>query len=86
MDPLAVGVVVFVIVLVGIALMAARVQAGKPLSEFGSRRGRAPSGPVSEQLEYQDMTELLEATNVRRRAQGLPERTVSDVIREFGGE
>jgi hypothetical protein len=32
-----------------------------------------------------ELDELLEATNKRRRARGLPERTRSDVQREFGG-
>ena len=27
---------------------------------------------------------MLEATNARRRARGLPERTLADAIREFG--
>lgn len=34
----------------------------------------------------QDLDELLEATNARRRARGLPERTREDVKREFGGQ
>ena len=33
-----------------------------------------------------DLDQLLEATNARRRARGLPERTRADVEREFGGE
>jgi hypothetical protein len=32
-----------------------------------------------------ELEELLEATNARRRARGLPERTLEDVKREFGG-
>lgn len=32
-----------------------------------------------------EIEELLEATNARRRARGLPERTREDVEREFGG-
>jgi hypothetical protein len=33
-----------------------------------------------------ELDELLEATNARRRARGLPERTREDVKREFGGQ
>jgi len=29
---------------------------------------------------------MLAVTNARRRARGLPERSVTDAIREFGGE
>jgi hypothetical protein len=32
----------------------------------------------------QDLLEMLEATNARRRARGLPERTAADAEREFG--
>lgn len=37
-------------------------------------------------LADRELDELLEATNARRRARGLPERTREDVKREFGGE
>jgi hypothetical protein len=47
---------------------------------------RAPRQIVEEReaLEAEDLDELLEATNARRRARGLPERTRADVQREFG--
>jgi hypothetical protein len=32
-----------------------------------------------------ELDQLLEATNARRRARGLPERTRDEVRREFGG-
>ena len=35
-------------------------------------------------LADRDLDELLEATNARRRARGLPERTREEVQREFG--
>jgi hypothetical protein len=35
-------------------------------------------------LADRELDELLEATNARRRARGLPERTREDVKREFG--
>jgi hypothetical protein len=87
MDPLAIGVVVFVAVLVALALVSARANAGKPLSEFGAReRPASAAAPSSSQLEYQDLAEMLEATNARRRARGLPERSMTDAMREFGAE
>jgi hypothetical protein len=36
-------------------------------------------------LAERELDELLEATNARRRARGLPERTREEVRREFGG-
>jgi hypothetical protein len=39
-----------------------------------------------EYLADRDLNELLEATNARRRARGLPERTREDVKREFDPE
>ena len=36
--------------------------------------------------EQSDLAELLEATNVRRRAAGLPERTVQELREELGSE
>jgi hypothetical protein len=38
----------------------------------------------AKQLDERDLDELLEATNARRRAKGLPERTREEVEREFG--
>jgi hypothetical protein len=35
-------------------------------------------------LEAEDLDQLLEATNARRRARGLPERSREDVHREYG--
>lgn len=37
----------------------------------------------AERLEERDLGELLETTNARRRARGLPERTLEEVKREF---
>jgi hypothetical protein len=37
------------------------------------------------QLADRELDELLEATNARRRARGLPERTREQARREFGG-
>jgi hypothetical protein len=40
----------------------------------------------SERDADRELDQLLEATNARRRARGLPDRTLEDVRREFGGE
>ena len=37
-----------------------------------------------EYLADRELDQLLEATNARRRARGLPERSREDVLREFG--
>lgn len=34
-------------------------------------------------LEAEDLAQLLTATNARRRARGLPERTLRDVVRDY---
>ncbi len=87
MDPLAVGVIVFVVLLVALALLSARANRRRPLSDFGNRRAvDTEDGTPEPELEYQDLAEMLDATNARRRARGLPERSLSDAIREFGDE
>jgi hypothetical protein len=40
---------------------------------------------AGQELDERELDELLEATNARRRARGLPERTREDALREFGG-
>jgi Heavy-metal resistance len=65
----------------------------------GSRRGgrTADQGPLGlrspreilearEQLEAEDLTQLLEACNARRRRRGEPERTIEDVERSLARE
>jgi hypothetical protein len=81
-DPFAVVVIVVVAVAVGAAVLSAKANAGKPLSEFGNgtelRFGATATG-----LDEQDLQELLAATNARRRARGLTERSLADAIEEF---
>jgi hypothetical protein len=48
-------------------------------NDFNEQRRRRES-----YLADRDLDELLETTNARRRARGLPERTREDVQREFG--
>jgi hypothetical protein len=82
MDPFAVGLVVVVTLAVLGMVLCARASAGKPLSEFGHvpdlRAGASPRA-----LDNQDLEEILAATNARRRARGLPDRSLADAIREF---
>jgi hypothetical protein len=86
-DAFEIGVLVAVAAAVLACCLAARASAGKRLGEFGARRhhSRASTSEAAGSDE-QDLHEMLEATNARRRARGLPERTVADAEREFGGE
>lgn len=77
---------VFAIVLLAFVLLAtcgcvlaARAHRGKPLSAFGQ-----PPRRLEAALETEDLEQMLAVTNARRRARGLPERSLSDAIREFG--
>jgi hypothetical protein len=49
------------------------------MEDFGEQRRRRAAYQADRELD-----ELLEATNARRRARGLPERTRDEVQREFG--
>ena len=82
MDPFAAVVIVVVVLAVGAAVLAAKANAGKPLSEFG-KRPELRLAPSATGLEEQDLQELLAATNARRRARGLTERSLADAIEEF---
>jgi hypothetical protein len=73
---------------VGVACcLAARASAGKRVGEFGRNRdrGRLTAAEAASRDE-QDLREMLAVTNARRRQRGLPERSVADAIREFGGD
>jgi hypothetical protein len=86
-DPFAIGVVVVVVAMILASCLAARASAGKRLSEFGARgRDRRPTPEADSALDAEDLAEMLAVTNARRRARGLPERSVAEAIREFGGE
>jgi hypothetical protein len=83
-DAFELGVLVVTAAAVVACCLAARASAGKPLSEFGRKR-RAHRGPASEasRRDEEDLRDMLAVTNARRRARGLPERSVADAIREF---
>lgn len=79
------------VVIVAVAILgtcvAAHASRGKPLAEFGARRRRQHHGLRRDDvLEAEDLREMLEVTNERRRARGLPERSIADAYREFGGD
>lgn len=67
------------------AVFCARASAGKPLSEFGRGPDARPVAS-SRALDDQDLEQMLDATNARRRARGLPDRSLADAIREFETE
>jgi hypothetical protein len=81
-DPFAIGVLAAVAIAVAAAVLAGLANRRKPLSEFGAR----PRRPSTDALETEDLQQMLDATNARRRARGLPERSLGDAIREFGDE
>ncbi len=59
------------------------------LAEIGEqqrRQGQDVATRRERQLEDRDLEELLEATNARRRARGLPERSREEARREFGSD
>ena len=86
-DGFEIGVLVVIAAAVIACCLAARASRGKRVGEFGQRRSvnRANTAEVARR-EAEDLQEMLEATNQRRRARGLPERTLADAIREFGDE
>jgi Tfp pilus assembly protein PilX len=85
-DAFELGVLVVVAVLVLACCLAARASAGKRVSEFGRSRNRRLAPAEAARRDEQDLQEMLAVTNARRRARGLPERSVADAIREFGGD
>ena len=87
MDAFEIGVLVVVAAAVLACCLAARASAGKRLGEFGARHNANRASASDAALrDAEDLQEMLEATNVRRRARGLPERTLADALREFGGD
>jgi hypothetical protein len=87
MDAFELGVLVVVAATVLACCLAARASAGKPVSEFGRNRDRRrlTAAEVARRDE-EDLRDMLAVTNARRRARGLPERSVADAVREFGGD
>ena len=87
MDAFELGVLVVVAGIVLLCCLAARASAGKRVSEFGrSRESHRVTAAEASRRDEQDLSEMLAVTNARRRARGLPERSVADAIREFGGD
>jgi hypothetical protein len=86
-DAFEIGVLAVVFAAVVSCCLAARASAGKHLSEFGGHARRARDAAAAAAAEdAADLQDMLAVTNARRRARGLPERSVADAIREFGGE
>jgi len=86
-DAFEIGVLVAVAAAVLACCVAARASAGKRVGDFGSRRRAGhPEASDTACRDAQDLQEMLDATNARRRARGLPDRTAADAEREFGGD
>lgn len=87
MDAFELGVLTVVAAMIIACCLAARASSGKPLSEFGRGRDRRPaSASRSGGSDEDDLRDMLAVTNARRRARGLPERTMADAMREFGAD
>jgi hypothetical protein len=84
-DPFAVALFLVLVIAVAGAVLSARASAGKPLGEFGRRPASRPAAS-SHALDHQDLEQMLAATNALRQARGLPERSLTDAIREFETE
>jgi hypothetical protein len=81
-SPLFLVMIGLAALLLMLALIAA-VTAGPRPRATGPGAARAlPEG--DEALDAEDLVELLEVTNTRRRARGLAARTPEDLDREFG--
>jgi hypothetical protein len=67
-----------------VSLEEVELQVFAEISEQQRSREKQSTERRERQLDDRDLDELLEATNARRRARGLPERTREEVQREFG--
>jgi hypothetical protein len=86
-DPFLIGTVAVIAVAILGTCVTGRASRGKPLAEFGVRRHHQNRGfRRDELLEAEDLREMLAVTNERRRARGLPERSIADAYREFGDD
>jgi hypothetical protein len=83
-DPFEIGVLGAVALAALASCLAARANKGRRLSEFGVHRHRAADAQAARDRE--DLEEMLAVTNARRRARGLPERSLADAMREFGAD
>lgn len=87
MDAFEIGVLVVVLLAVLGCCVAARASAGRRVTEFGRRNELQRQRSVeAARRDEEDLRDMLAVTNARRRARGLPERSVADAMREFGGD
>jgi hypothetical protein len=67
-----------------VTLEEMELQIASEMHEQQRRREQYLAERQEKQLNERDLDELLELSNARRRARGLPERTREEVSREFG--
>lgn len=67
-----------------VTLEEMEMQVAADINEQARLRERYLSERRAQQVDDRDLDELLELTNARRRAKGLPERTREEASREFG--
>ena len=84
MDAFEIGVLVAVAAAVLASCLAAHASRDRRLSEFGARRRAHHAAQAQARRNAEDLEDMLAVTNARRRARGLPERSLADAIREFG--
>lgn len=83
MDPFALVIVAGVVAVVAWVVLASRLAGTRAIDPLG-QRSRRELHAHREALDAEDLDQLLELTNARRRARGEPERTRDDVEREYG--
>ena len=86
MDAFEIGVLMVVALAVLGCCLAARASGRRRVGDFGARGDAVGASGAVElaRREDEDLRDMLAVTNARRRARGLPERTVADAMREFG--
>lgn len=84
MDPFAIVLLGGLLAIVVTVWLLGTYHPGSGLEQVGMRSAREII-ETREALEAEDLDELLEATNARRRERGLPERSREQARRELGG-
>lgn len=84
-DSFALVILVGLAGLLGWAWMLGRANSGRGMEQFGLRSGRQITED-REALDAEDLTQMLEARNARRRRRGEPELTVADLEQQVASD
>lgn len=85
MDPFAIVLFAVLAALVGWAWFLGRANQGRGMEQFGLRSARQITED-RESLEAEDLAQMLEAHNARRRRRGETDMTVADLERRVAGD